>query len=106
MDSCSSDDRTARPVRRRSEHGTTFTTFDIDTETQRKLQAFAERYQLTMAELRLVVVLREGTGLKAAARRIGVGYETVRTQVKSVFMKTGTKRQAEIISFLADFKPE
>ncbi len=87
-------------IRRRPQYSLTFTSLGIDEETARKLQAFGERYQLTMAELRLVIVLREGKGLKAAARRIGVGYETVRTQVKSVFQKTGTKRQAEVITLL------
>ena len=94
------EQRPTTVVRRRPKYSLTFTSLGIDEETGRKLQAFGERYQLTVAELRLVIVLREGKGLKAAARRIGVGYETVRTQVKSVFQKTGTKRQAEVITLL------
>ena len=89
--------------RRNVKHGKTFETFQIDESLAQKLRAFGDRYHLTMAELRLVIALREERGLKAAARRIGVGYETVRTQVKSVFLKTGTRRQAEIATLLASF---
>ncbi|WP_156421122.1 helix-turn-helix transcriptional regulator [Aureimonas sp. AU20] len=90
--------------RRMAKNSRAFETLDIDLQTARTLQAFGEHYKLTMAELRLAIVLREGKGLKAAARRIGVGYETVRTQMKSVFAKTGAKRQAEVISILSAFK--
>ena len=104
MDACHEDKQSVASIRRKAAHQSTFEMFNIDENFARKLQAFADRYQFTMAELRLVIVLQEGRGLKAAARRIGVGYETVRTQVKSVFMKTGAKRQAEIISLLAAFQ--
>jgi DNA-binding CsgD family transcriptional regulator len=83
--------------------GRSFAPLDLDSQTAMRLQAFGERYRLTMAEQRLVLVLREGKGLKAAARRIGVGYETVRTQIKSVFMKTGAKRQADVVSIFSSF---
>ena len=103
MDACHEDKQRVASIRRKTAHQSTFEMFNIDGNFARKLQPFADHYQLTMAELRLVIVLQEGRGLKAAARRIGVGYETVRTQVKSVFMKTGAKRQAEIISLLTAF---
>ncbi|WP_155897295.1 helix-turn-helix transcriptional regulator [Aureimonas ureilytica] len=106
MDLQTQERRPTPVIRRRPQYNLTFTSLGIDEETARKLQAFGERYQLTMAELRLVIVLREGKGLKAAARRIGVGYETVRTQVKSVFQKTGTKRQAEVITLLVAFQDD
>ncbi|KTR07611.1 hypothetical protein NS365_03330 [Aureimonas ureilytica] len=103
MDAAPNDDQRVAFTRRKVEHRKTFETFQIDEGFARKLRAFGDRYQLTMAELRLVIVLQEGRGLKAAARRIGVGYETVRTQVKSVFIKTGTKRQADVVTLLASF---
>jgi len=55
------------------------------------------RFDLTPAEARLVVHLVTGTSLKSSARALGVGYETVRRQVKSVFHKTGTHRQSELV---------
>jgi DNA-binding CsgD family transcriptional regulator len=56
-----------------------------------------DRFDLTPAEARLVVHLVTGTSLKSSARALGVGYETVRRQVKSVFHKTGTHRQSELV---------
>src|SRR5262249_55408664 len=38
-----------------------------------------------------------GTSLKSSAKALGVSYETVRRQVKSVFHKTGTHRQSELV---------
>ena len=56
-----------------------------------------ERFDLTTAEARLVVHLVTGTSLKSSAKARGVTYETVRRQVKSVFHKTGTHRQSELV---------
>jgi DNA-binding CsgD family transcriptional regulator len=55
------------------------------------------RFDLTRAEARLVVHLLTGTSLKSSAKAFGVTYETVRRQVKSVFHKTGTHRQSELV---------
>jgi DNA-binding CsgD family transcriptional regulator len=55
------------------------------------------RFDLTPAEARLVVHLATGTSLKSSAKALGVTYETVRRQVKSVFHKTGTHRQSELV---------
>jgi DNA-binding CsgD family transcriptional regulator len=55
------------------------------------------RFGLTRAEARLVVHLVTGRSLKSSAKALGVGYETVRRQVKSVFQKTGTHRQSELV---------
>ncbi|HVI15377.1 MAG TPA: helix-turn-helix transcriptional regulator [Pseudolabrys sp.] len=55
------------------------------------------RFDLTPAEVRLVVDLVTGTSLKSSAKTRGVGYETVRRQLKSVFRKTGTHRQSELV---------
>jgi len=61
-------------------------------------QAFLRnRLDLTPAEARLVVYIVTGTSLKSTAKAFGVGYETVRRQVKSVFRKTGTHRQSELV---------
>jgi DNA-binding CsgD family transcriptional regulator len=55
------------------------------------------RFDLTPAEARLVVHLVTGTSLKSSAKALGVSHETVRRQVKSVFRKTGTHRQSELV---------
>ena len=56
-----------------------------------------DRFDLTPAEARLVVRLVRGASLKSSAKAFGVSYETVRRQVKSVFHKTGTHRQSELV---------
>jgi DNA-binding CsgD family transcriptional regulator len=56
-----------------------------------------DRFHLTHAEARLVVHLVQGTSLKSSAEALGIRYETVRSYLKSAFLKTGTHRQAELV---------
>lgn len=62
--------------------------------------ALAQRYALTPAELRLARALADGAGLRAAAERAGMAYETARWYIKILFDKTGTRRQAELVRLL------
>jgi DNA-binding CsgD family transcriptional regulator len=55
------------------------------------------RFGLTPAEVRLVLRLVSGDSLRSAAKALGIKYETVRTHLKSIFQKTGTRRQAELV---------
>jgi len=59
--------------------------------------AFEDSFHLTPTEGRLVVHLVQGASLKSSAEALGVTYETARTVLKSVFQKTGTHRQAELV---------
>ena len=56
-----------------------------------------ERFELTPAEARLVLRLIVGELLRSAAQTLNIGYETARTTLKSIFHKTGTCRQAELV---------
>jgi DNA-binding CsgD family transcriptional regulator len=56
-----------------------------------------DRLHLTRAEARLVLHLFQGASLKSSAEALGVKYETARSYLKSVFLKTGTHRQAELV---------
>src|SRR5262245_44712310 len=56
-----------------------------------------ERFHLSHAEARLVVHLVQGFSLKSSAEALGIKYETVRSYLKSAFLKTGTHRQAELV---------
>jgi DNA-binding CsgD family transcriptional regulator len=56
-----------------------------------------ERFGLTPAEARLVLRLVAGDSLRSSAATLGIGYETARTTLKSVFYKTGTCRQVELV---------
>jgi DNA-binding CsgD family transcriptional regulator len=55
------------------------------------------RFGLTPAQARLVIHLTAGKSLRSSAEALGVKYETVRSYLKSVFEKTGTHRQAELV---------
>lgn len=55
-------------------------------------------FQLSPEEARLVVALTAGQTPKDIAQRRGVSIATVRTQLRSVFVKTGTERQAELVA--------
>ena len=57
-------------------------------------------YGLTAAETRLVSTLLESPGLTAAAKAIGLSRNTVHSQLASVFQKTGTKSQSELLRLI------
>jgi DNA-binding CsgD family transcriptional regulator len=56
-----------------------------------------EKFHLSHAEARLVVHLVAGASLRSCAKALGIKYETVRSYLKSAFLKTGTHRQAELV---------
>lgn len=61
-------------------------------------------FTLTPAEFRLCSLLVEGIALPECARLLEVSVNTVRSQLKSVFMKTGVARQQELITLLDAFR--
>lgn len=56
----------------------------------------SEIYGLTRAEARVAASVACGKSITAAATHLGLSRETVRSQLKRVFSKTGTARQAEL----------
>jgi DNA-binding CsgD family transcriptional regulator len=52
-------------------------------------------YQLSAAEARCAVALGEGK-LAEAAERLGVGIDTVKTQLKQIYAKTGCHSRADL----------
>jgi len=59
-------------------------------------QRIAELFDLTPAEARVAAAIAEGSDLKTLSERLCLSVETVRAQLKSVFRKTGTRRQNEL----------
>lgn len=57
-------------------------------------------YGLTPAEANVAILLANGLSLAGIAEQKGVGIETVRSQLKSVFAKTGVRKQSELIGLL------
>ena len=58
---------------------------------------------LTTAEARFARRLLGGEGMETASNKLGIAYETSRRHLKSIFNKTGTRRQAELVALLARF---
>ena len=58
------------------------------------------RFNLTHAEAQLCQALLEGRTLKEHAAQTGTNHETARTHLKRILIKTGTRRQAELVAYL------
>jgi DNA-binding CsgD family transcriptional regulator len=58
---------------------------------------FARLYSLSRAELALVAELLEGLSIAESAARLGIAENTARVQLRSVFAKTDTHRQADLM---------
>jgi DNA-binding CsgD family transcriptional regulator len=58
--------------------------------------ALGAGFGLTPAEARLASIIAAGIGIDEAAATLGVSRETVRTQLKAAFAKTGTRSQAAL----------
>lgn len=63
-----------------------------------------EAYRLTRAEARLAGEIASGESVENIATKFGVSRETIRNQLKSVFSKTGTSRQIELVLLLNQFR--
>jgi DNA-binding CsgD family transcriptional regulator len=62
--------------------------------------AFRELFGLTAAEIRVATALMCGCSTEEIARSSGTGIGTVRQQLKSIFAKTQTSRQSELVALL------
>lgn len=73
---------------------------DPDASPRNLDQVLREVLGLTSAEVRLANALLRGDDLTGAAERFGVSRNTVRSQLQSIFGKTGTSRQGELVRLL------
>jgi DNA-binding CsgD family transcriptional regulator len=64
-------------------------------------ELLARAFSLSPAEIRLAQHLARGESLEQIAPRIGVKISTARSQLASIFTKTGLKRQARLVAVLA-----
>jgi DNA-binding CsgD family transcriptional regulator len=60
----------------------------------------SKTFRLTPAEAKLACVIARGTSPEIAAGELKISRETVRNQLKSVFAKTDTHRQSELVALL------
>ncbi|RLQ20710.1 hypothetical protein DWB85_16400 [Seongchinamella sediminis] len=61
-----------------------------------------ETFGVTPAEAKLITHLVDGLTLTAAAEALGVSRNTARTQLSSIFTKTGVNRQSQLVKLVSD----
>jgi DNA-binding CsgD family transcriptional regulator len=66
-------------------------------------EIIARHYRLTPSELRVLLAVIEVGGVPEVAEALGVADTTVKTHLGSVYGKTGTSRQADLVKLVAGF---
>jgi DNA-binding CsgD family transcriptional regulator len=75
---------------------------DPDMRKEQVIQRLRQRYGLTPAEASLAWEIVRSGGRKSAAEHRGISVATARSQLTSIFDKTGVRRQAELVRLLLD----
>jgi len=63
-------------------------------------QVLRQLFDLSPAEARLALLLAQGLTLSEAAQQLFLSQHTLRSQLKSIFAKTGVKRQAALVQLI------
>ena len=69
------------------------------------MAAFARAYGLTGAETEVAALMRDGLPAPEIAEQRGVAPETVKTQIKAILAKTGTRNRVQFVWKLVGFAP-
>ena len=75
---------------------------DPDLDRRRQKMNLRCRFGFTEAESGVAIEILRGDGRRAAARRLGISDTTAKSHLESIFEKTGTHRQAELVRLLLD----
>lgn len=78
---------------------------DPEKSRQTSMALLKFTFGLTPAEVRLASRLMDGQGLSDAAQACSLSLATVRTHLKRIFAKTGTRHQSELVALLCTIKP-
>lgn len=70
------------------------------------IETVARKFNLTPAEARLAAALASGAWLQNYAQTSGVSINTVKTQLRMLFQKTGTSRQVDLVRLLLELSAE
>ena len=70
-----------------------------------KLAPVAEVFGLSEAETRVLERLMQGDSLPAAAASLGISHNTAKTHLSRLFAKTGTQRQANLVTLVSRLVP-
>ena len=72
-------------------------------ETRSAPEIIARTFNLTPAELRVLLAIVETGGVPETAEALGLGQATVKTHLHRLFAKTDTGRQTELVKLVAGF---
>ncbi len=78
---------------------------DPEESPQPQAERLRAAYGLTPAESRLASLLATGESLRATAEQLHISYGTARTRLASIFRKTNTRRQGELVRLLLMSEP-
>ena len=67
------------------------------------IEAVAKQFKLTPSELRVLFAIIEVGGAPQVADVLGISLDTVKTHLKRVFVKTGTKRQVDLVKLVVGY---
>ena len=82
------------------EDGKILVSFNDEQLLKRRIAVAQGIYGLTPAQAQLATLVAEGHDLSAAAGKLGVSVNTVRTQVQRMFDKTGAHSQSALVGLL------
>jgi DNA-binding CsgD family transcriptional regulator/PAS domain-containing protein len=77
--------------------------FKATLETPSSPDVIRRAYQLTPAELRVLLAIVNVGGIPEVATALGVADSTIKTHVRRLFDKTGAGRQADLVKLVAGF---
>lgn len=75
--------------------------FDLERSIQARLHLIEQDLRVSTREAEVAGLLFAGLSLSEISQRLGVSTHTVRSQIKSIFRKTGTQSQSDLIRRIA-----
>jgi len=75
----------------------------VAAEIRSPREVIARAYHLTPGELRVLLAIVDVGGVPESAAALGVAESTVKTHLGNLFVKTGARRQADLVKIVAGF---
>jgi DNA-binding CsgD family transcriptional regulator/PAS domain-containing protein len=81
--------------------GVLLTITDPATRPHSRSRSLSALFGLTASEIRVAMMLVAGLETREIANRVGVSYDTVRFQLKSIYQKMGVARQSQLVRLIS-----
>jgi DNA-binding CsgD family transcriptional regulator len=73
---------------------------DPESEMKARVESMRDRFGFTRTEATFALEIIKGDGRQATADRLGISVATARSHLSSIFDKTGSRRQAQLVRLL------